>query len=167
MAKLIADDGTTYDIVLTTDEIELLNKIKRNNNGYNRVNQDEKFWYVHSCGKVTQTIDKHNETDSELYNIANYYSTEDKANERAEYLESINKLERYARDNDVCILDWKNYKQIKYFISYDCKKELFYINNSSKTKHTGVIYFSSFESAKDAIKLFENELLLINGVKNE
>lgn len=126
-------------------------------NGYERVERGKKYYYAYD-DVVFNEIEKNDEYDDEYYENVNYYSDEIVAenNVRADWL--LRRLRRFAVENNEDKIDWNDYDQNKYCIYFDYHKNKLNLDFCDYCRDLGQIYFTSEDTAKRAIKVFEDDL---------
>ncbi len=97
------------------------------------------------------------EIDDDCYEIANYFSTKEKAEEINFKQTLFRKLQRFSDENGGNEIDWKDHFSKKLYIAYQ-GGELF-VDWMSEAKYFGQVYFISREVAQQAIELFHDELI--------
>lgn len=126
--------------------------------GYERVKENENFYYVDYVGRCDIDVEMHSNEDDTKYNTANYYSSSLVAEENARADELMRKLRRFAVEHNECELDWKNGEQGKYFIYFASDVRQITIAIARCYKDFGQIYFSSEGIAKQAIEEYKDDL---------
>lgn len=91
--------------------------------------------------------------DEENYSIGNCFQTEEEAKHMVEKLKVIKELQDFALENYTEKIDWKNNKQLKFFINFDCYSNRVGYSCTDDTKPLPLnIYFTSRELALKAIE---------------
>ena len=91
--------------------------------------------------------------DEENYSIGNCFQTEEEAKHMVEKLKVIKELQDFALENYTEKIDWKNNKQLKFFINFDCYSNRVGYSYTDDTKPVPLnIYFTSRELALKAIE---------------
>lgn len=112
------------------------------------------FW---DCdNKVVNETESRYKQDDELYEAANYYSSETLAKNNARADKLMRQLRRFAVEHRENELDWNNTYQPKYYIHYDTSLVIGYI---FYTRDFGCIYFDTRETTQAAIETFNDELI--------
>ena len=110
---------------------------------------NEKYYFIYSQGKLSNTIWNDSSMDASLYAIGNCFRTKKEAEFAIEKQKVITELKRFSQEHNEKI-DWED-KSWKYCITYDYAiNKVTYI--SALTSKRNDIYFSSKEIAKQAIK---------------
>jgi len=147
---------------LSEEEREQLMKLIKKSNGFKskmwKPKCGELFFYINDCGGIMNSEWYDDRIDSEFYKIGNCFKTKEEAELELERIKVKTELRRFAEENNECEIDWKDKKQEKWFISYNCKEEIinpicaydFCICN---------IYFTSEEIAKQAVSYVGEERL--------
>lgn len=154
VAKLVID-GKTFDIEILDPKLQEIIAPKKT--GYELADKDAYYYWDDTIG-VSMT-DVGYECDKEMYDAANYYSSQDiaKNNSRADKL--MRHLRRFAVEHRENKLDWSNYGQAKYIITYKHETKKFFPEDIYENQDFGTIYFDSAESACKAIDTFKDELV--------
>ena len=88
-----------------------------------------------------------------MYSIGNCFQTEEEARHMVEKLKVIKELQDFALENNTEKIDWKNNKQLKFFINFDCYSNRVGYSYTDNTKPVPLnIYFTSRELALKAIE---------------
>ena len=125
--------------------------------GWERV--DGKMYNVILINDLGKSMECGQFKDDMYYKQANYFSTEEKAEEINFKQTLFRKLQRFSDENGGNEINWLNTNQQKFFITYyyDTKElDLYYVCND---KDFGQVYFISEEIAEKAIELFRDELI--------
>ena len=117
----------------------------------------EKYVSITQYHKVKYT-EFEDETDDNIYGIANYFSTEEKADEINFKQTLFRKLQRFSDENGGNEIDW-NDAHCKYSIKYAYDDNNLFIGWNYDVKEVGVVYFVHEEIAKQAIELFRDDLI--------
>ena len=125
--------------------------------GWERVAKGEKYVSITQYHKVKYT-EFEDETDDNIYGIANYFSTEEKADEINFKQMLFRKLQRFSDENGGNEIDW-NDAHCKYSIKYAYDDNNLFIGWNYDVKEVGVVYFVHEEIAKQAIELFRDDLI--------
>ena len=125
--------------------------------GWERVNEGEEVYFISVYEGVEKETDYCDEIDDDCYEIANYFSTKEKAYEINFKQTLFRKLQRFSDENGGNEIDWKDHFSKKLYIAYQ-GGELF-VDWMSEAKYFGQVYFISREVAQQAIELFHDELI--------
>ena len=126
--------------------------------GWERVEDGERYRTIDECS-VWEYREDNDGSDVLLYNIANYFSTEEKAEEINFKQTLFRKLQRFSDENGGNEIDWNDPNQDKWMIRFDHRVEELYVGLNSYIRNFGQVYFISEEVAKNAIELFRDELI--------
>ena len=126
--------------------------------GWERVDRGENYMAIDhsSMSTFTNYDDKY---DDKLYEFANYFSTEEKAEEIRFKQMLFRKLQRFSDENGGSEIDWNDEKQRKYHVKYTHYSDKFIIDSHNSIQELGVVYFMSTEIANQAIELFHDDLI--------
>lgn len=129
--------------------------------GWERAEEDEQYHAV-GCVSVINKVEGSSfipHVDAVFYESANYFSTEEKAEEINFKQTLFRKLQRFSDENGGNEIDWKCYKESKWIISYDHIDEKLRVFHNVYAQSFGQVYFISKEVADKAIELFHDELI--------
>lgn len=127
--------------------------------GWKRVEAKESYFALSGEGVVCISSEDNHKIDDVRYNIANYFSTEEKAEEINFKQTLFRKLQRFSDENGGTEIDL-NCECHKFCIEYCSIGKLLVSNRfSSTTREFGQVYFSSREVAQQAIDLFHDDLI--------
>lgn len=112
----------------------------------------ESFWVIDYDGYIYYLNDNKLQK-SGFVTIGNYFKTEEEARHMVEKLKVIKELQDFALENNTEKIDWKNNKQLKFFINFDCYSNRVGYSCTDDTKPVPLnIYFTSRELALKAIE---------------
>ena len=131
--------------------------IEKQLTGWERVAKGEKYVSITQHPKVKYT-EFEDDVDDNIYGIANYFSTEEKAEEINFKQTLFRKLQRFSDENGGNEIDW-NDAHCKYSIKYAYDDNNLFIGWNYDVKEVGVVYFVHEEIAKQAIELFRDDLI--------
>lgn len=111
------------------------------------------YYYIQEEGSIDYYYNDGDSTDTELYEYANFFTSEEAALKVSKQQQLLRQLQRFAEINDAQVYDWSKSGEAKYYISSNTFGEL-EIAESRKIKMVGTVYFSDKDVAKEAIKVF-------------
>lgn len=126
--------------------------------GWERVEDGERYRTIDECS-VWEYREDNDGSDVLLYNIANYFSTKEKAEEINFKQTLFRKLQRFSDENGGNEIDWENTNQKKYCILYCHSFKELQSDFTWVRQNQGQIYFISKEIAEKAIMLFHDDLI--------
>lgn len=155
-AKLVVE-GKEFDIEILDPKLQELIAPKKKT-GYERVEFNGDYYTHLSSGDIHHSQDHKGKCDNVTYDVANYYSSKEVAENNARADNLMRQLRRFAVEHRSKELNWNDFCQRKFYIGYDCKRKVFDVECDTDyiTSHT--VYFDSYESAEDAISVFSSEL---------
>ena len=111
------------------------------------------YYYMASDGDTSDAYWNNNsKIDNDRYAIGNCFPTKEKAKFAVERLKVIAELKRFAQENNEKEIDWRDYRQCKYFIYCEFHDNAEYIDiGCVKECKNNDIYFTSEEIAQQAI----------------
>ena len=125
--------------------------------GWERVDKGEDYMAIDHAS-ISTFINCDDKYDDKLYEFANYFSTEGKAEEIRFKQMLFRKLQRFSDENGGNEIDW-NDAHCKYSIKYAYDDNNLFIGWNYDVKEVGVVYFVHEEIAKQAIELFRDDLI--------
>ena len=120
--------------------------------GWERVDYGDTYYYIDADHCVAEDTEATHDFDSRSYDVANYFSTEKKAQEIADKQTLLRKLQRFADEKSGGAIsdDWYEIIYENGRLDTMCCDDVFAV---------GGVKFASREHAQKAIELFEKELL--------
>ena len=119
---------------------------KKRRNPFERVNNDNEYYYIKNSGEVSNYCEVRDSVDNELYDNINYFNDEQFANQVALHQLLYRKLLKFAYDNGYEDGD----KISRYYVAYFPKTKAFVVRTDDAFRAPWV-YFSSYEGAMRAI----------------
>ena len=127
--------------------------------GWERVGENESYYSINGNCYVEEMTEDMCMEDKYYYEDANYFSTEEKAEEINFKQTLFRKLQRFSDENGGDKIDL-NCDYHKFCIEYCSYGKLLVSNRfSSTTRDFGQVYFTSREVAQQAIFLFHDDLI--------
>ena len=127
--------------------------------GWERVGENELYYSINGNSYVEEMNEDMCMEDKYYYEDANYFSTEDKAEEINFKQTLFRKLQRFSDEHGGNEIDLKRDCH-KFCIEYCPYGKLLVSNRfSSTTRDFGQVYFTSREVAQQAIELFHDDLI--------
>ena len=157
-AKLIIENKE-IEVEISEEEYKKLQPSEEKKTGYERVEESDIYYYVHSIGYVETNCEDYYGVDHEYYESADYYSDKTVAENNARADKLMRQLRRFSVEHRERGVNLNDTNTEKHYICYD------YEGNELGTTFTfvarvfGVIYFDSKETAQAAINEFHNELI--------
>ena len=149
-------NGKSVEVDLTEEQLKTLGIEEKKKTGYERGVEGEHYWYVEYKGYVSEEIETLDMIDDDLYNVANYYSDKNVANDNARADALMRKLRRYAAEHGGIVNGYEPCYSIFYSVHGDRPSVL---TLSGKHKYLGMIGFKSERDCENAIKEFYDELM--------
>lgn len=151
---LVLRNGDT-ELFWNDERIEILIKAllaDTLNDDWEVVEERKIFWVIDYDGYIYYLNDNKLQK-SGLVTIGNCFQTEEEARHMVEKLKVIKELQDFALENNTEKIDWKNNKQLKFFINFDCYSNRVGYSYTDDTKPIPLnIYFTSRELALKAIE---------------
>ena len=132
-------------------------EIKEMKKPYKRVEYGTDFYYI-SALAIHSYKENNHETDNKLSNIANYFNNKAYAEYIAFKETLMRRMDRFAWDHNVKVIDWHDSRSEKYYIQFSNKhNELEVVWTYSYQANN--IYFTSEEIAEKALEKFKEDLI--------
>lgn len=157
-AKLIIEDKE-FEVEISKEEYKKIQTTEEKKTGYERVEVGEEFYYVAASNKVEFGDDDYVPIDDKYYDIGNYYSSKEVAENNARADKLMRQLRRFAFEHRENKIDWHDINNNKYCIHGDFETNRIDIGINTFLRDFGVIYFDSKETAQAAIDEFYDELI--------
>ena len=135
-------------VELTDEQVKALGVEveKKRRNPFERVNNDNEYYYIKNSGEVSNYCEVRDSIDNELYDNINYFNDEQFAQQVALHQLLYRKLLKFAYDNGYEDGD----KISRYYVAYFPKTKAFVVRTDDAFRAPWV-YFSSYEGAMRAI----------------
>lgn len=127
--------------------------------GWERVGENESYYNISCNCYVEKLIEERCMEDKYYYEDANYFSTEEKAEEINFKQTLFRKLQRFSDENGGTEIDWNDEDQTKFSIKYSYWSSRLIIDCYNTVQQFGQVYFASKEVARKAIELFHDDLI--------
>lgn len=127
--------------------------------GYERVEKGEDYHFISASNLRNIRTEDYTSVSNELYNTANYYSSEVLANNNARADQLMRQLRRFAVEHRELDIDWKDSYRTKWSIGFEYIYNTLYACNRLCSREFGATYFDSQEAAQAAINAFHDELI--------
>ena len=121
--------------------------------GWERVGENETYYSINGNSYVEEMTEDMCMEDKYYYEDANYFSTEDKAEEINFKQTLFRKLQRFSDENG------SNENERRYYIVYNSFADEFEAESHSFLIGVGQVRFASKEIAQQAINLFHDDLI--------
>ena len=157
-AKLIIE-GKEIEIEISEEEYKKLQPPEEKETGYERVLEDDVFYYVSDRGDIEIGDDSFGFIDEEYYDIANYYSSDFVAENNARADKLVRQLRRFAVEHREHGVNLNDINTEKYYMYYDYDDNELGVSFVFCTRNFGVIHFDSEETVNAAIDKFHDELI--------
>ena len=127
--------------------------------GWERVEEGDLYLTIDEEGLIYETTEDCHDMDDDRYNIANYFSTKEKAEEINFKQTLFRKLQRFSDENGGTEIDWNDEDQTKFSIKYSHWSSKLSIDFYNTVQQFVQVYFASKEVARRAIELFHDDLI--------
>lgn len=122
------------------------------------------YYYIEDNGDIDNYTFDGDSTDEEFIEIANAFTSEEKAEEIDFQQTLFRKLKRFSDEHGGQDIDWKD-GESKYKITYDFEDGVLKIDHNSIFNNCGVVYFTTYAIAKEALETFKEDLEKYFGVE--
>lgn len=123
-----------------------------------RAEKGNVYYTVNSCAEILSFTDDRRDPDDTLYNIGNYFKTEERTEEVAKKIKLILKMERL---HDLYCPEFKpnfkDLKEIKCSIYFDHEDNLYRIYKCTSAEDVNGTYFTE-EAAEEVCRILNKEL---------
>ena len=157
-AKLIIEDKE-IEVEISEEEYKKLQPLEEKKTGYERVEESDIYYYVHSIGYIETNCEDYYDVDNEYYESANYYSDKTVAENNARADKLMRQLRRFAVEHRGCGVNLNDINTEKNYICYDYEDNEPRISLMFSSRVFGAIHFDSEETAQAAIDEFHDELI--------
>lgn len=129
---------------------------------FERVEFGHNYYYVTSYSegvKVFKESEDHANVDSGFYGSNNYFHTRERAEEVADKINFLLKLERLH--DTFCpdyVSDWSDYDKYKYTVFYDYRNRSYCIGSYEGVEYKTSVYFATREIAQKVCDILNAEL---------
>ena len=137
---------------LTEEQLKALGIELPKASPFERVKEDEIFYYIVSTGEIGTTRECLNGFDTKCFIAANYCTDKAMMEQRVLH-ETLNRLLwRYSMEHDGDKIDWSYTQQKKHYIFCDVDTNRFYVDHSWSCCGISRVYFYSQSIAENAIE---------------
>lgn len=127
--------------------------------GWERVDEGAATYFISVYEGVKRETERWDDIDVDCYEIANYFSTREKAEEINFKQTLFRKLQRFSDENGGTEIDWNDENQSKFSIKYSHWPSELSIDCYNTIQQFGQVYFASKDVARKAIELFHDDLI--------
>lgn len=150
-------NGKTVEVEVADEQFEKLFVEEKKKIGYEKVEEDEQYWYIDSVGNVSPDVPGWTLAwDNKRYENANYFSDEEVANNMARAQRLWNRIHRRAVE--LCEPVYQRKDNWYFTICFDPKSSKLYADDWI-TRRLGLIYFDTVEHCEQVINEFRDELM--------
>ena len=151
--------GAPWEIEVSFDFFATYEEYRKKPTGWEKAPKEGAYCFIDEGGKLMRDVDQGCIQDQRIYDVANYFSTVEKAKEISFKQELFRKLQRFSDENGGNEIYWNDEENDVYGIAYD------YIHNelgpisTDWIREYGQIFFKTEEIAEQAIELFKEDLI--------
>ena len=157
-AKLIIE-GKEIEVEISAEEYKKLQPSEEKKTGYERVAENNDFYYESGGGDVESGFDDYSYIDGKFYKSANYYSSNVVAENNARADKLMRQLRRFSVEHRERGVNLNDINTKQYYIYYDYGNNILAAAFTLCAKTFGTIRFDSEETANAAIDEFRDELI--------
>ena len=154
MKATVKFNGKEYDAVLIEKKVES-KRWKPEIGDY--------YCFVNVSGSCYTYEWSNDDFDNFLYSQRNVFKTKAEAKKHLEYLKSLAILRDDAGDWEP---DWKNTRQNKYYIYFDCFIKKLFVSSTTAYRRINELCFETEEAAQKSIDEHKEHWLRVFGVDN-
>lgn len=148
-------NGVKYRVI--PDEVENVEDDERSKTGYERVEENERYYCAGFFNNTDFDDEIGSEGDKHLYETANYYSDEAIAENNARADKLMRQLRQWQALNDKPV-DWTDPYTEKWHIMYSYDHENLKPVSCFYMREFSTVYFSTKEKAEKATEVFKDDL---------
>lgn len=132
-------------------------EVKKTENPYERVNINERYYFVNDQGGVDYVQNLDDYYDNIKFNSLNYFNNKNYADYVAFKENLMRNLDKFAWEHNARVINWERNSK-KYYITFDIdiKNLVVYWNISCKSNN---IFFTSRRVAEKALEKFKDDLI--------
>lgn len=130
--------------------------------GWERSPMGGVYYFISDNGRLMRDVNTEQGFDKGAYDVANYFSTEEKAEEINFKQTLFRRIQRFSDENKGNEIDWSDVGSYKYYIfyhRYPGENEEIRVSETRFFQQIGQVYFYSQEIAERAIELFKEDLI--------
>lgn len=156
----IKANGKTVQAEISEEQLKELGLIEEQPTGYERVKKGDVYYFNITRSETVAEVECNRRIDEGRYDTGNYYSDKiiSENNSRADKLLRQLRQWQAANDRAISAKAWKDGTLCFYNIRYNYWLDMPYVNMDGY-RGLNNVYFTSEEKAKEAIKVFEDELI--------
>lgn len=158
MKATLIVEGKEFPIEINDPELQKLIAPPKKT-GYERVPKDTVFYYVSCDDEVVAECDERTYSAKDSYDIANYYSSYEIAENNARADRLMRQLRRFAVECRSVGIDWDKKDMTKWAIYYNRTEKELEAVTACNAHYYGTIYFDLALHAHEAIAAFHDELI--------
>lgn len=127
--------------------------------GWERSPMGGVYYFISDNGRLMRYVNTEQGFDKGAYDVANYFSTEEKAEEINFKQTLFRRMQRFSDESGWNDNDWTHEGRRQWFISYDYDKGELVIDSHLTFRDFGGVYFVSYGVAKQALETFKEDLI--------
>lgn len=151
--------GAPWEIEVSFDFFATYEEYRKKPTGWEKAPKEGAYCFIDEGGKLMRDVDQGCIQDQRIYDVANYFSTVEKAKEISFKQELFRKVKRFSDENGGSEIDWSDGESAKYHIYFDYESESMVTGESWELRDFGQVHFNSLEVAEQAIGLFKEDLI--------
>ena len=151
--------GAPWEIEVSFDFFATYEEYRKKPTGWEKAPKEGAYCFIDEGGKLMRDVDQGCIQDQRIYDVANYFSTVEKAKEISFKQELFRKLQRFSDENGGNEIYWNDEENDVYGIAYDYIHNELGPINTDWIREYGQIFFKTEEIAEQAIELFKEDLI--------
>ena len=152
--------GAPWEIEVSFDFFATYEEYRKKPTGWEKAPKEGAYCFIDEGGKLMRDVDQGCIQDQRIYDVANYFSTVEKAKEISFKQELFRKLQRFSDENGGNEIYWIDGEGSDvYSIAYDYLHNVLEPINTEWLREYGQIFFKTEEIAEQAIELFKEDLI--------
>ena len=155
MKATIKFNGKEYDAELTEKKVESKRWKPETN---------ERYYSIDEYGDIDSYYWDNDRYDNFGYSQRNVFKTREEAEKHLEYLKSLAILRDDAGDWEP---DWKNTRQTKYYIYFDCYVDKLFVSSTKAYRSINELHFETEKAAQKSIDDHKEHWLRVLGVEED
>ena len=159
MKAKLTIDNKEIEIEISEEEYKKLQSSEEKKTGYERVSEDDDYFYANSRDYVETACEDYYDVDNEYYESANYYSDKTVAENNARADKLMRQLRRFAVEHREDGVNLNDINTAKFYIYYDYRGYKLESASTFSSEVFGTIHFDSKEAIQAAIDEFRDELI--------
>lgn len=148
---ILKEDGIFNHIFSQSQIMKLdFEEVQTNKTGWEKGKIYNSYYHIDSSCEISESREVYTIIDNKQYEILNYFSTKEKAEEVNQEQLLYRKMKKFYDTEDGQV-DWDDKVKEKYYVYYDFDDNTYDIECNYTCKNINTIYFSSYELTQRCI----------------